>query len=118
MIAPKITWKSRVNTSLQPIKLIKYAISNITSFSTAPMQVVTIFGVLFLIFSIGLGIQSLYYNFIGKAKEGFTTVIMLLLIIGSIIMISLGIIGYYISKIYEEIKGRPNYIISNIVNKK
>lgn len=105
-------------TKWTPIKLIKYAISNITSFSTAPMQAVTIFGVLFLIFSIGLGIQSLYYNFIGKAKEGFTTVIMLLLIIGSIIMISLGIIGYYISKIYEEIKGRPNYIISNIVNKK
>lgn len=105
-------------TKWTPIKLIKYAISNITSFSTAPMQVVTVFGVLFLIFSIGLGIQSLYYNFIGKAKEGFTTVIMLLLIIGSIIMISLGIIGYYISKIYEEIKGRPNYIISNIVNKK
>ena len=44
--------------------------------------------------------------------EGFTTVILLILIIGSIIMISLGIIGYYIAKIYEEVKGRPRYLIS------
>ena len=44
--------------------------------------------------------------------EGFTTVILLILIIGSIIMISLGIIGYYIARIYDEIKGRPRYLIS------
>jgi dolichol-phosphate mannosyltransferase len=50
--------------------------------------------------------------FTGHAVEGFTTVILLILIIGSIIMISLGIIGYYIAKIYEEVKGRPRYLIS------
>ena len=47
--------------------------------------------------------------------EGFTTVILLILLIGSIIMMSLGIIGYYISKIYEEVKGRPRYLISKKV---
>lgn len=52
------------------------------------------------------------YYISGKALEGFTTVIILMLLIGSILMISLGIIGFYISKIYHEIKGRPRYIVA------
>lgn len=96
--------------------LIKYAVSNITSFSAAPMQLVTILGVLFGIFAIVLGAQSLVYKMIGRALEGFTTVIIVQLLVGSIVMISMGITGYYISKIYEEIKGRPRYIISTEVN--
>lgn len=96
--------------------LIKYAITNITSFSTAPMQIVTLMGIVFLIFSITLATQSLYKNFTGQSLEGFTTVILLLLIIGSIIMLSLGIIGYYIAKIYEETKNRPRFIVSEFEN--
>ena len=91
--------------------LVKYAIRNITSFSGAPMQFVTFMGWIMLIFSLAFAIQSLYRYFTGTAQEGFTTVILLLLIIGSVLMISLGIIGHYISRIYEEIKGRPRYII-------
>lgn len=98
--------------------LVKYAITNITSFSTAPMQLVTFTGILFLLFSIILGIQSLYKNFTGQSLEGFTTVILLLLIIGSVIMLSLGIVGYYIAKIYEETKNRPRYIVSENKNYK
>lgn len=96
--------------------LFKYALTNITSFSTAPMQIVTFTGVVFLLFSIVLGVQSLYKNFMGQALEGFTTVILLLLIIGSILMLSLGIIGYYISKIYEETQNRPRFIVSEAAN--
>lgn len=92
--------------------LIKYAIRNITSFSGAPMQFVTFLGWIMLLFSFILGIQSLYRYFTGTALEGFTTVILLQLIIGSVLMISLGIIGHYISRIYDEIKRRPRYIIS------
>ena len=96
--------------------LFKYAITNITSFSTEPMQIVTLTGVIFLVFSLILGIQSLYKHFMGHALEGFTTVILLLLIIGSILMLSLGIIGYYISKIYEETQNRPRFIVSEAAN--
>lgn len=92
--------------------LIKYAIRNITSFSGAPMQFITFLGWIMLLFSFVLGIQSLYRYFAGSALEGFTTVILLQLIIGSVLMISLGIIGHYISRIYDEIKRRPRYIIS------
>lgn len=92
--------------------LTKYAIRNITSFSGVPMQFVTLMGWLMLAISFILGIQSLYMYFSGTALEGFTTVILLQLIIGSVLMISLGVIGHYISRIYDEIKARPRYIIS------
>lgn len=95
--------------------LIKYAVSNISSFSTAPMQTVTVLGVMMLIVSVVFGIWALIDKIVGRALEGMTTVIIITIFIGSIIMISLGIIGYYIARIYEEIKGRPKYIISSSV---
>ena len=92
--------------------LIKYAFSNISSYSTVPMQTVTVLGFLMLIISVIFGVWALIDKIIGRALEGMTTVIIITIFIGSIIMISLGIIGYYIARIYEEIKGRPKYIIS------
>ena len=92
--------------------LVKYAISNTTSFTTVPLQIVTVIGFLMMIFSVVVGIQTLVNFFMGVAVEGFTTVILLLLVIGGCIMISLGIIGHYLARIYEEVKGRPRYIIS------
>lgn len=98
--------------------LVRYAVNNITSFSAAPMQIVTFFGVVFFVFAVLLGIQSLYMHFSGHAVAGFTTVILLLLLVGSILMFSLGVIGYYIAKIYDEVKMRPRYIISEVIKSK
>ena len=95
--------------------LVKYAIGSICSFTTAPMQLITLSGVIFFIFAAVIGVQSIIKWASGRALEGFTTVILLLLIIGSLIMISLGIIGYYLARIYEEIKGRPRSIVDEIV---
>lgn len=92
--------------------LIKYAIRNISAFSTVPMQVITILGVVTFIISILIGGISLFQKLQHQALEGFTTIILIQLFSSSIIMISLGIIGYYIAKIYEEIKDRPRYIVS------
>ena len=97
--------------------MIKYAITNIVAFSSVPMQFVTFAGVIFFLLAIVLGTETLVRYFMGQAVEGFTTVILLLLFTGSLLMISLGIIGYYISKIYEEIKGRPRYIVSKKTRK-
>lgn len=93
--------------------LVRYAITNIASFSTAPLQIVTLLGVVVFLCSVLLGLHSLWQKFTGQALEGFTTVILLQLLIGSILMICLGIIGYYIAKIYEEIKDRPRYIVDS-----
>ncbi|MBO5544137.1 MAG: glycosyltransferase family 2 protein [Oscillospiraceae bacterium] len=92
--------------------LIRYAITNIGSFSSAPLHIVTILGLVMLVVMVVFGIISLVQKITGVALGGFTTVILLLLFIGSILMISLGIIGYYIARIYDEIKGRPRYIIA------
>ncbi len=91
--------------------LVRYAVSNVTSFSTIPLQMVTVMGMVSIIFSVILALQTLVKYLTGTAVEGFTTVILLILIIGGFIMISLGIIGHYLARIYEEVKGRPRYII-------
>lgn len=93
--------------------LTHYALNNISSFSTAPMQIVTVLGVLMFAVSVILGVIALVQKLCGQALEGFTTVILIQLFSGSLTMICLGIMGYYIAKIYEEIKGRPRYIISS-----
>lgn len=98
--------------------LIKYAITNIGSFSTAPLHIVTVLGSVMLITAIVFGIISLVQKLTGQAVAGFTTVILLLLFSSSVIMISLGIIGYYLARVYEEIKGRPRYIVSQTVGEK
>lgn len=95
-------------------KLIKYAVTNVVAFSSAPLSLITILGMITLIVSIVMTVIALVQKISGAALGGFTTVIILLLFIGSIIMICLGIIGIYIAKIYEEVKGRPKYIISEI----
>lgn len=91
--------------------LVRYAVSNVTSFSTIPLQMVTVMGMVSIIFSVILALQTLVKYLTGTAVEGFTTVILLILISGGFIMISLGIIGHYLARIYEEVKGRPRYII-------
>jgi glycosyltransferase involved in cell wall biosynthesis len=89
----------------------KLALIGITTFSSFPLHLVTFAGVIFFVFAVGLGIQTLYLKLAGQAFTGFATVILLELIIGSLLMISLGIIGEYLARIYEEVKGRPRYIV-------
>ena len=98
--------------------LMKYAVSNITAFTAMPLHLVTVFGVITLLISVVLGIIALVQKIAGTALGGFTTVIILLLFLGSLIMISLGIIGYYVGNIYEEIKDRPRYIIADTCGEK
>lgn len=93
-------------------KLLKFALNNITSFTNLPLQIITGTGVVFFIFAVVLAIQTLVRYFGGTADNGFTTVILVTLITGSFIMLGLGVIGYYMAKIYEEIKFRPRYIVS------
>lgn len=96
-------------------RLTKLAITAISAFSSVPLQLVTLMGVLVFLTSVILGTQALILKFTGSALEGFTTVIILQLFIGSLLMISLGIIGIYLSRVFEEVKGRPRYIVSHVI---
>ncbi|AJS60349.1 glycosyl transferase [Paenibacillus sp. IHBB 10380] len=93
--------------------LMRLGAEAIISFSTIPLRMVSLIGFGFLIVSFVLGINTLVHKFQGTAVTGFTTVILLLLIIGSILMISIGIVGEYIAAIYHEVKARPRYLIAD-----
>ena len=97
----------------RPLKLFALAITGITSFTTFPLQITTVIGFCFFIFSILLGSHTLYVKFTGQAVSGFATVILLILILGSCLLISLGIVGMYIARIYEEVKARPRYLVTD-----
>lgn len=96
--------------------LVRLGVRAICSFSSIPMQVVTILGTFMFVASLVLGLQTLYMKLSGRAVAGFATVIILLLFIGSILMVSLGLIGQYLSMIYEEVKGRPSFVIDRTRN--
>ena len=94
--------------------LISYGFRNLVAFTTLPLQFVTIAGGIGLLGSLALAVYSLIRYFQGQAVEGYTTILLVLLVIGSSIMISLGIIGFYIGKIYDEVRRRPRYLISRM----
>lgn len=98
-------------------KLIKLSVDAITSFSSVPLQLITMIGSLFMIGAFILAIQTLVRFFMGNAADGFTTVILVTLLIGACIMVSLGLIGTYIAKIFDEVKRRPRYIVSEDTNR-
>ncbi len=107
-VQPRVMGKTKWSLK----RLAGLAFSSITSYTSAPLQLVTILGVVMFFLSLVLGAQTLARYLMGNALEGFTTVILLQLFIGSMLMISLGIIGMYLMKIYHEIKGRPRYLVS------
>jgi len=95
--------------------LVELTITALTSFTSMPLRIVTFLGVVTLILGFGVASEALWSWYHGQAVSGFATIIITLLLIGSFIMISLGIIGEYIAKIYEEIKARPPYLVKDTV---
>jgi glycosyltransferase involved in cell wall biosynthesis len=100
-------------------KMLSFAWKGITAFSTAPLRMITVLGLLSGFASFTLIVWVLVIRFLtDNATPGWASVLLPLLFIGSVQLICLGIIGEYLSKIYEEVKRRPKFHISNIVNKK
>ena len=108
-VAPRSDSASKWST----VGLFKLALTSIAAYSSAPLHLITVAGMIFIVFSIFLGLSTLFQYSTGVAVSGFTTVILLLLIIGGAIMVSLGIIGAYLAKIYDEVKARPRYLVSD-----
>lgn len=91
--------------------LMRLALNSLTAYTSVPLHLILWMGVLMGAAAVVLTVQTLVHYFMGRAAQGFSTVILLLLWIGSGIMISLSIIGLYIARIYDEVKGRPRYLI-------
>lgn len=107
-VKPRAAGKTKWNFR----KLFRFAVNSITSFTDLPLHLITLVGVVFAVFAAVLGVHTLVNYFCGNALEGFSTVILLILIVGACILIGIGVLGFYLSKIYEEIKQRPRYIVS------
>src|SRR5436190_3603147 len=93
-------------------RLIRYAMDGMISFSYKPLRAATYLGFLVSIFAFGLGVFYIISFFtMHKQVTGFTTTIVSILFLGGVQLISVGILGEYIGRIYEEIKQRPLYVV-------
>ena len=98
-------------------KMISFAIDGITSCSVKPIRMITALGMFIFSVSIVMLIYFLAVWIFGKTVVGWTTIVISLWGIGGLILLSLGIIGEYVGKIYMEVKERPRFIIENILYK-
>jgi glycosyltransferase involved in cell wall biosynthesis len=96
-------------------KMLNLAMDGITSFSTRPMQAIFHMGVVFLLIALGIGIYVVHALVTGTAVPGWSSLILSIWLVGGFILISLGITGTYIGKIYTEVKRRPLYHIQEIL---
>lgn len=105
-------------TKFNPVSLVRLALTAITSFSTAALHLVTALGAIVAFVAFILGGYTLLRWWIWGSVEGFTTVILLQLLIGGAVMIALGIMGEYLSTIYIEVKARPHYVVAEQVQRR
>lgn len=92
-------------------KLIRLGLNALLSFTSAPLHLVTLAGSLYLLVALVLGAQTLCMWATGDAVTGFTTVILLLLGTGGLVLIGLGVMGEYVARIFDEVKARPRYLV-------
>ncbi len=95
-----------------PWRLLGLAVRAMTAYSSAPLRLVTAAGGVFLVFAVLMAAQTLWRYWAGQAVTGFATVILLILVTSSLLMLSLGIIGEYLSRIYDEVKARPRFLVA------
>ena len=93
-------------------KMLSFALDGITSLSIKPIRIITTLGITIFFISIIALIYSLVVNFLGNTITGWTSLTISIWMLGGIQLLSLGIIGEYIGKIYTETKERPRYIIA------
>ena len=99
-------------------KMLSFAIEGITSLSTKPIKMITGLGFFIFFVSIAVFVYALVRHYTGQTIDGWTTTVLSVWAIGGLIMISLGVIGEYIGKIYLETKNRPRFIIESYIGDK
>jgi dolichol-phosphate mannosyltransferase len=99
-----------------PRKLIRLALDGVTSFSTAPIKLVTALGFALVVFCIGVLAWTLYVRFFtSHHPQGWTSVIAVVLLLGGVQLLSIGVIGQYVARIFDETKQRPLYLVDEVV---
>ena len=99
-------------------KMINFSIIGITSFSTKPLYLASVLGIITLLFSIFYGMSILILKIAGYAAPGQASIIITIIFFSSIIMLLLGVMGIYIAQLIAEVKKRPTYLIKDAIEKK
>jgi dolichol-phosphate mannosyltransferase len=104
-------------TSKYPLsKLLRLALDGVTSFSTVPVRVVTWLGFAFVVFCLGVLGWTLYTRLAtNDAPQGWTSLLAVVLLLGGVQLMSLGMIGQYVARIFDEAKQRPLYFVAELV---
>ena len=96
-------------------KMTGLALNGITSFSVKPLYYIVYMGLLFLLISLCYAIYVLYALIAGDTVPGWASLILSIWLVGGFILIAISIVGIYIGKIYQEVKGRPLYHIMEVL---
>ena len=108
--------KREAGTSKYPLKkMLAFAADGITSFSVKPLRLILAIGIIILIVSIFIMLYALVVKILGHTVAGWTFLTISIWFIGGLQMISIGVIGEYVGKIYNETKARPRYIIEKVL---
>ena len=97
-------------------KMLSFAFDGITSFSVKPIRLILVFGIIMMFVSFVVLLYSLIVKITGNAVSGWTFIVGSIWLLGGIQMLSIGIIGEYIGKIYNETKSRPRYIVETFLD--
>ncbi|MPM90682.1 putative glycosyltransferase [bioreactor metagenome] len=93
-------------------RLIRLALDGLTAFTTWPLRAVTVLGFLLALGAFAYGaFLSLNYLLYGHDVSGWTTIVVSLMLFAGVQLVSLGVVGEYVGRVYEEVKGRPLYVV-------
>jgi len=99
-----------------PIKLLRLAFDGIFAFSMAPLRAASLLGFATIVGSVLFAAYSVYVKVaLGKSPTGFTALIVAVALLSGVQLLVLGVIGEYLGRVYEEAKGRPQYVIGRVV---
>lgn len=99
-------------------KMLSFAFDGITSFSISPIRMISVIGAVVCVFAVAMAIYALVEKLLGNTGAGWASLMMSIWFIGGVQLLSVGLIGEYIGKLYKEVKRRPRYIIEAYVNER
>lgn len=112
VISPRTAGHSKYSLS----KMLTLALNGITSFSVKPLYAILWLGIIFLLISLGIGVYVIYSLIMHTAVHGWASLMLSIWMVGGFILISLGVIGLYLGRIFNEVKARPLYHIARFLN--
>lgn len=93
-------------------KMVSFALEGITSFSVKPIRWVTMLGLVSLVVSLVMMVYTLVQALADRVVAGWSSLMISIWLVGGLVMLSLGVVGEYVGRIYLESKGRPRYIVA------